>query len=222
MSSFHVLGWLCLIAGLLLVRKDLQHGYDILAASGNVPEQFAKLTLQARLQWSKLEAPSLSMTLPTARWAQVVSDVGFELTRIRNTVASSLPFPAHVARKAHTKAPAPADEEAWATDAPAQAAEAQPEKVEAQPEKVEADTSNYTKIFVDINDKPTLFRYEAGSPGGSPLALATGFCKVCDLCELCVSCDTFDEMKFPICTHCSLTVHHTHSSLSPPPLPLPL
>ena len=40
------------------------------------------------------------------------------------------------------------------------------------------DTSHYLEIVVDINGKPTKFRYEEGSTSGTPLALAAGFCKV--------------------------------------------
>lgn len=136
-----------------------------------------KLMHQTQLQWCQLP-PVPSMNLPLARWTQVVSEVGEELVRMQNTVISSLPFPA---RAAHTKrAPAPAkeEEEVWDTDVPVSTPAPAAEDQLKRPDAPEVDTSHYLEIVVDINGKPTKFRYEEGSTSGTPLALAAGFCKV--------------------------------------------
>ena len=177
--SFHLLGWLCLIAGLLLLRTDLQRGYDVFIEFCKFKENFTKSTLLAQLQWNQIEVPLMS--LPMATWTQVMSNVGDELIKMGDAIVSCIPFPAGGVRKAQTKAPTFAKEkekeyeEVGVTDAHGD---------ESHPKLTEADTSHYAEISVDINGKPTLFRYEAGSPSGSPLALATGYCKVCGICDL--------------------------------------
>jgi len=162
MHVLQMLGYLCLLAGILLIRTDIQRGYGVFTDKSHVKDHFAKLTGHAKQSFLALQE------LPT--WSQLVSAVGDGLARIRSKLVSSVTNPARAARTA-AKMPAvekeekEEKEETWALDEPA-AAIGEGE-----------DSSVYTEIFVDINEKPTLFRYVEGTAGGTSEALATGYCK---------------------------------------------
>jgi len=112
----------------------------------------------------------LETRLQFPKWAHIASSVGDELARLRSRFMPRDPSVAHVAR-ADTEKIVLVEEEIWAIDEPVA-----PDTATGTAELAE-DDSIYTKFSVVINEKPTMFRYVAGDASGTPLALATGYCK---------------------------------------------